>query len=90
MTDLIFVTEDPAVWHKENFRNNNHHYSLPMRLIGPSGVAFVQDIRPYCFFNPYVEIDGVLLKYGVISETHLLKGQLEICSFPFTFIVGLY
>ena len=74
MTDLIFVTDNPAGWHEENFRTNKHHYSLMMRLLGPRGVALVQDIKPYCFFNPFVEVDGVLLKYGVISETHLLKG----------------
>ena len=75
MTDLIFVAENPAAWHVENFRKNKHHYSLPMRMIGPNLVALIQDIRPYCFFNPFVEVDGVLLKYGVISENHLLRGS---------------
>jgi hypothetical protein len=77
MTDLIFVTKDPAAWHEENFKKNKHHYSLPMRLLGLNWVAAVQDIRPHCFFNPFVEVDGVLLKYGVISEAHLLKGSLK-------------
>ena len=80
MTDLIFVTDNPAGWHEENFKTNKHHYSMMMRLLGPRGVALVQDIKPYCFFNPFVEVDGVLLKYGVISETHLLKGVFAIGS----------
>ena len=48
-----------------------------MRFIGPGGVASFQEAgRAYCVFNPYVEVEGTLLKYGVISEKHLYNGEL--------------
>ena len=78
MTDLIFVVHDTKQWHRENFSKNKHHYSRFMRMIGPTGIAAFQNTKPYCFFNPFVEVDGVLLKYGVIAESHVLKGWLSL------------
>ena len=74
MTDLIFVVQDTKHWHQENFKKNKHHYSRFMRIVGPTGIAAFQNTKPYCFFNPFVEVDGVLLKYGVVGESHVLKG----------------
>lgn len=72
MTDIIFVVKDAVAWHEENKKRNLHHYSLLMKLTGPVYLdMFHNDRAPYCVFNPFVEIDGTLLKYGVIPEDKL-------------------
>ena len=68
--------DDPHIWHAANFKKNRDHYSPLMRALGARNVALLQEsFSAYCYFNPFVEVDGVLLKYGVISETKLLKGE---------------
>jgi len=75
MVDVIFVVEDPYIWHLENMRPNKNrsHYSF-LRWGGPRLVSWVQN-KMGCgvYFNPYVTLDGVLMKYGVIHRPKLEK-----------------
>lgn len=70
--DLIFGVSYTQHWHSLNIRQNPGHYSM-LRTLGSGAVSFVQDkIGAGVFFNPYVEIDGLKIKYGVVNIDTLL------------------
>ncbi|KAI9218351.1 mitochondrial matrix Mmp37 [Blastocladiella britannica] len=74
MVDLVFGVTHPHHWHSINMHQHPHHYSRSMRALGAASVATLQD-APWAgagvHYNPYVEIDGVLVKYGVVSINRL-------------------
>ncbi|ORZ33300.1 mitochondrial matrix Mmp37-domain-containing protein [Catenaria anguillulae PL171] len=70
MVDLIFGVTHPTHWHSINLAQHPHHYSS-LRLLGSSAVANVQDMGAGVYYNPYVELDGVVVKYGVVSIARL-------------------
>lgn len=70
--DLIFGVSYPEHWHDLNIRQNPGHYSS-LKTFGSSAVSFVQEkLGAGVYFNPYVEIDGLKIKYGVVSIDTLL------------------
>lgn len=70
--DLIFGVSYSQHWHSLNMRQNPDHYSM-LRHLGSGAVSFVQDkVGAGVFFNPYVEIDGLKIKYGVVNIDTLL------------------
>lgn len=70
--DLIFGVKYPAHWHSLNLKQNPHHYS-GVKHLGSDAIAAIQDTAAGCYFNPYVEINGIMIKYGVISMDTLTK-----------------
>lgn len=71
--DLIFGVSYTEHWHSLNMRQNPHHYST-LRYLGSGAVSFVQDqLGSGVYFNPYVEIDGIKIKYGVVNINTLLS-----------------
>ncbi|CCH44863.1 Mitochondrial import protein MMP37 [Wickerhamomyces ciferrii] len=71
-TDLIFGVTYPDHWHSINMKLNPNHYSS-LKYFGSSTVAKFQEIGAGVYFNPYVEINGKLIKYGVVSIDTLVK-----------------
>lgn len=88
MVDFIFAVSHPQHWHSLNIQANPHHYSFLGRL-GSKAVTTVQDrYGAGVYFNPYVEVNGMTIKYGVVSidtlcndllnwETMYLSGRLH-------------
>ncbi|KAI9497008.1 mitochondrial matrix Mmp37 [Zychaea mexicana] len=77
MLDFIFGVSHPGHWHALNMHQNPHHYS-GVRMLGSSTVAALQDkVGAGVYFNPYVEIDGVMIKYGVVSIDKLCKDLID-------------
>ncbi|ORY95948.1 mitochondrial matrix Mmp37 [Syncephalastrum racemosum] len=77
MMDFVFGVSHPEHWHALNMQQNPHHYS-GLRMLGSSLVAHLQDkVGAGVYFNPYVEIDGVLIKYGVVSIDRLCKDLID-------------
>jgi len=76
MTDLVFVVDDPAAWHRQNLAANRSHYSA-LAMLGPDTVASVQDrFGGRIYYNTHARVRGRLIKYGVIS-TDAIREDLQ-------------
>ncbi|VVT58372.1 uncharacterized protein SAPINGB_P006173 [Magnusiomyces paraingens] len=83
--DLIFGVSYTEHWHSLNMRQNPSHYSS-LRWLGSGAVSFVQDkLGSGVYFNPYVEIDGVKIKYGVVNVNTLLH---DLSSWNTLYLAG--
>ena len=77
MIDLIFGVSHTQHWHSLNLRQNPKHYSALGRL-GSGAVSYVQDsVGAGVYFNPYITINGTLIKYGVVNLDTLRKDLSE-------------
>jgi len=73
MVDFIFVVNDPASWHHSNLEKHPSHYSF-IRHFGPDFLATLQcNFGANVYFNPNVDFEGRVIKYGVISKVHFLE-----------------
>ncbi|KAJ3065321.1 Mitochondrial translocator assembly and maintenance protein 41 [Podochytrium sp. JEL0797] len=78
MVDLIFGVSHPEHWHDLNIKQNPEHYSFLASWGGAKAVATLQEkVGSGMYFNPDVEIDGMRIKYGVISMKHLIQDLTE-------------
>ncbi|GJJ78789.1 mitochondrial translocator assembly and maintenance protein 41 [Entomortierella parvispora] len=67
MVDFIFGVSHPQHWHSLNLQANPHHYSI-LGKFGSKAVATTQErFGAGVYFNPFVEVNGMLIKYGVVS-----------------------
>ncbi|KAF3928549.1 hypothetical protein ABW21_db0207061 [Orbilia brochopaga] len=67
MIDLIFGVTYTQHWHSLNLTEHPDHYSFLGRL-GSGVVARVQDdFGAGVYFNTYVELNGMMIKYGVVN-----------------------
>lgn len=70
--DLILGVKDPEKWHTKNIRANPSHYS-GLKYLGPSFVSLIQDkLGAGVYFNPFCTINGLKVKYGVVSIDRML------------------
>ncbi|KAF8588558.1 Mmp37-domain-containing protein [Ramaria rubella] len=76
MLDFIFAVSHPAHWHSINLARNPSHYALHTRLFGSDFISRMQDFGPGVWFNPYVTVNGVTIKYGVTSVDTLCSDLL--------------
>ncbi|CAG5079668.1 Oidioi.mRNA.OKI2018_I69.PAR.g9312.t1.cds [Oikopleura dioica] len=65
--DMILIVDDVQEFHKTNMKINKRDYSYSMRFGGPEIVTSFNKRAAGLFFNPFVETDLGVLKYGVIS-----------------------
>jgi translocator assembly and maintenance protein 41 len=78
MIDMIFVVNDALSWHEENMRRNPSHYTSLLPMNYQQVAWFQQRLPAHLWFNAYIPIAGGpqagrLLKYGVISRSHLME-----------------
>ncbi|KAG9303431.1 hypothetical protein G9A89_013757 [Geosiphon pyriformis] len=77
MIDFIFGVSHPQHWHSLNLAQYPEHYSI-IRMLGSGPVSFLQEkIGAGIYYNPYVKIDGMLIKYGVVSIDTLCRDLLD-------------
>ncbi|KAI5303392.1 histidinol-phosphate transaminase [Ascosphaera pollenicola] len=88
MIDFIFGVSYTQHWHDINLRENRNHYS-GLGSLGSYAVSQIQDkTGAGVYFNPYVTVNGILIKYGVVNidtlcndlsnwETLYLAGRLQ-------------
>lgn len=77
MIDLIYCVDNPQQWHELNMKMNNSHYSA-LKYLGPKFIANFQDNSgAKVYYNTLVPLDGMLIKYGVISMKNLVTDLLE-------------
>ncbi|KAG0210322.1 Mitochondrial translocator assembly and maintenance protein 41 [Mortierella sp. NVP41] len=77
MVDFIFGVSHPQHWHSLNLQANPHHYSMLGKL-GSKAVAMTQErFGAGVYFNPFVEVNGMNIKYGVVSIDSLCNDLLN-------------
>ncbi|MBE3042108.1 phosphatidate cytidylyltransferase [Candidatus Bathyarchaeota archaeon] len=71
MIDFIFGVSHTEHWHWLNMRQHPEHYS-GLASLGSGAVASVQEkVGAGVYFNPYVIVNGMQIKYGVTSISNL-------------------
>ncbi|PRD29670.1 UNVERIFIED_CONTAM: tamm41 [Trichonephila clavipes] len=77
MIDFIFCVDDPLAWHQANVQANNKHYSM-LKYAGADFIKYVQEhFGAKMYFNSLVEVENRMIKYGIISTTHLIEDLLD-------------
>ena len=73
MIDMIFGVTHTQHWHSLNLQQHRDHYSL-LGSLGSGLVSRVQDDwGAGVYFNPYVTVNGTMIKYGVVSLDTLCR-----------------
>ncbi|KAL2260118.1 hypothetical protein VTK26DRAFT_5995 [Humicola hyalothermophila] len=73
MIDFIFGVSHTQHWHSLNMKQHRDHYSA-LASLGSGAVSYVQDkLGAGVYFNPYVIVNGILIKYGVVQLGTLEK-----------------
>ncbi|KAI7862574.1 mitochondrial matrix Mmp37-domain-containing protein [Spinellus fusiger] len=75
--DFIFGVSHPEHWHALNMQQNPHHYSS-VRLLGSHAIGLLQEkVGAGVYFNPYVQMNGMMIKYGVVSIDTLCSDLID-------------
>ncbi|RDB18004.1 Phosphatidate cytidylyltransferase, mitochondrial [Hypsizygus marmoreus] len=77
MLDFMFAVTHPAHFHSINMHQHPNHYPLHARVLGSSYVSRVEEIGPGVWFNAYVPMGGVRIKYGVTTIDNLCSDLLN-------------
>jgi mitochondrial translocator assembly and maintenance protein 41 len=73
VVDFIFGVSHTQHWHSINMQQYPEHYSF-LRRFGSGLVSKVQDDwGAGVYFNPYITINGTMIKYGVVNLDTLQK-----------------
>lgn len=73
MIDFIFGVSYTQHWHSLNLNQHRDHYS-GLGSLGSYVVSQTQDrLGAGVYFNPYVTVNGTLIKYGVVNLDTLCK-----------------
>ncbi|KAJ3313091.1 Mitochondrial translocator assembly and maintenance protein 41 [Boothiomyces sp. JEL0838] len=77
MVDFIFGVTHAEHWHSLNLRQYPHHYSA-LKHFKEGTIAHVQEkYGARIYYNPDIIVNGVRIKYGVVSMHHLLRDLEE-------------
>ena len=73
MIDFIFGVSYTQHWHSLNLQQHRNHYSA-VGSLGSSLVSRIQDNwGAGVYFNPYITVNGILIKYGVVNLDTLCR-----------------
>lgn len=85
MIDFIFGVSHAEHWHWLNMKQHPDHYS-GLASLGSGAVAAVQEnFGAGVYFNPYVTVNGMLIKYGVTSINNLCQ---DLASWDTLYLAG--
>ena len=77
MIDFIFGVSYTQHWHSLNIQEHRDHYSSVASL-GSYAVSRLQDsVGAGVYFNPYITVNGTLIKYGVVNIDTLCRDLAE-------------
>jgi mitochondrial translocator assembly and maintenance protein 41 len=77
MIDFIFGVSYSQHWHSLNLQEHRDHYSA-VGSLGSYAVSKLQDsFGAGLYFNPYVTVNGTLIKYGVVNLDTLCRDLSE-------------
>lgn len=77
MIDFVFAVNHSSHWHSINMSQFPGHYPLYSRALGSDFVSRVQEVSPGLWFNTYVPMDDVTIKYGVTTVDNLCSDLLN-------------
>ncbi|KIL63212.1 hypothetical protein M378DRAFT_164716 [Amanita muscaria Koide BX008] len=77
MLDFIFAVTHASHFHSINMHQHPSHYPLHARTFGSSYVTRMEEIGPGVWFNAYVPMNGVMIKYGVTTVDNLCSDLLN-------------
>ncbi|KAJ6585000.1 Mmp37-domain-containing protein [Mycena capillaripes] len=77
MLDFMFAVTHPAHFHSINMQQHPSHYTLHARVLGSSYVTKVQEFGPGVWFNAFIPMAGVTIKYGVTTVDNLCSDLLN-------------
>jgi len=66
MIDFVLATRFSEHFHSLNLRQHPDHYSFLGRL-GSGVVSRVQEYGAGVYFNPYISVNGTMIKYAVVN-----------------------
>lgn len=79
--DIINIVDDTRDFHRQNLLNNSHHYS-GLKYLGLGMIEKFQNWGPvHMYFNPFVNIEKSMVKYGIILKSNSLKDLVEWDNF---------
>ena len=78
--DMIFGVRDPVAFHETNLKQNPHHYS-GMKVLGSKWISSLQGLGAGIYFNPFVQINGHQVKYGVVEMSRVLRDLAQWDTF---------
>jgi mitochondrial translocator assembly and maintenance protein 41 len=77
MIDFIFGVSYSQHWHSLNLQEHRDHYSA-VGSLGSYAVSRIQEsFGAGCYFNPYITVNGTLIKYGVVNLDTLCRDLSE-------------
>lgn len=77
MIDFIFVVNDSFTWHQQNLCRHPHHYSF-FKYFSPHTISKIQtDFGASVYFNTRIDLNGRLIKYGVIEQRDFVDDMLK-------------
>ncbi|KTW28952.1 hypothetical protein T552_01582 [Pneumocystis carinii B80] len=77
MIDFIFGVSHAQHWHSLNLLYNKDHYSF-LKQFGSYSISYLQEnIGGNVYYNPYIKINDMIIKYGVITIDDLCKELTE-------------
>lgn len=74
--DLIHIVKDTRQFHSLNLARHAHHYS-GLKYGGVGLIEMVQKLGVGLYYNPFVNIDGTMVKYGIMARDTALKDIIE-------------
>ncbi|KAK4189499.1 mitochondrial matrix Mmp37-domain-containing protein [Podospora australis] len=85
MIDFIFGVSHTQHWHSLNMKQHRDHYSA-LATFGSGAVSYVQDkMGAGVYFNPYVVVNGILIKYGVVQLSTL---ERDLANWDTLYLAG--
>lgn len=85
MIDFIFGVSYSQHWHSLNLMQHRDHYS-GLGSLGSYMVSQVQDqLGAGVYFNPYITVNGTLIKYGVVNLDTLCR---DLSSWDTLYLAG--
>ncbi|KAL5115891.1 Mitochondrial translocator assembly and maintenance protein 41 [Pleosporales sp. CAS-2024a] len=77
MIDFVLTPRFSQHFHSLNLRNHRDHYSF-LGSLGSGVVSHVQDkYGAGVYFNPYITVNGTMIKYAVVNFETLLRDLTE-------------
>lgn len=73
LLDIIIAVDDSTQWHRENIEINKHHYSLSFPATAKRVAWLQEEFGARVYFNPYINVGNLSIKYGVIKTDHLVR-----------------
>ncbi|KAK4783860.1 hypothetical protein SAY86_018228 [Trapa natans] len=79
MVDFILGVPNPIQWHSQNLKLNRDHYASWIARIGGEKLItrIAEDIGVGVHFNPFIDWNDKVLKYGVVQTHNLMKDVLS-------------